>query len=153
MPVLSLESAVSTFRCPILPPNCKKIPCCGQEQPTPQLTELHPHKFSLRTSGQQHSRDVLRFSILWMFQDHPVNRLNQTGDDMMCCSGILEHYLCWMCRPIEGLMRLGKDWIQMLQSYVILSLELLHEDWIQRLLNQDHHFPLCVQYVEFRIQS
>ena len=32
----------------------------------------------------------------------------------------------------------------MLQSYLNLSLELLHEDWIQRLPNQDHYRSLCV---------
>ena len=37
-------------------------------------------------------------------------------------------------------MCLGKDWTLMLQSYLILPIELLHKDWIQRLLNQDDHF-------------
>ena len=34
-------------------------------------------------------------------------------------------------------------------SYLILLLELLHEDWSQRLLNQGHHSPLCVQCIDF----
>ena len=41
-------------------------------------------------------------------------------------------------------MRSGKDWTLMLQSYVILSLEVFDEDWIQRLANHDHCCSLCV---------
>ena len=37
-----------------------------------------------------------------------------------------------------------REKILMLQSYLNLSLELLHEDWIQRLPNQDHYRSLCV---------
>ena len=44
-------------------------------------------------------------------------------------------------------MHLGKDWILMLQSYLILSLELLHEDWIQKLLQER------VQLSGFWVQS
>ena len=66
-----------------------------------------------------------------MFHDHPLNRPNPTGNDMICSSGVLvERHLCWIRRPIEGLMRLGKDWTLMLQSYLILSLEVFDEDWI-----------------------
>ena len=32
-------------------------------------------------------------------------------------------------------------------------LELLDKDWIQRLQNQSHHCPLCVQHLGFQIQS
>ena len=42
-------------------------------------------------------------------------------------------------------MCLGKDWILMLQSYLMLSLELLHKVWIPKLLIQDYCCPLCVQ--------
>ena len=56
----------------------------------PQLPELPLHKFSLRTSGQQQSRDAaLGAFILWMFQDHLVNYPNQTGYEIVCSSGIL----------------------------------------------------------------
>ena len=50
-------------------------------------------------------------------------------------------------QSIESLMHLGKDWILMLQSYLILSLELLHEDWIQKLLQER------VQLSGFWVQS
>ena len=53
-----------------------------------------------------------------------------------------------VCRLIEGQMHSGKDWTLMLQSYLILSLELLHKEWVQRLLNQDHHSPLSPLYVQ-----
>ena len=36
-------------------------------------------------------------------------------------------------------------------SYLILKLELLHKDWIQRLLNQFHYPPLCRQGFIFRL--
>ena len=36
-------------------------------------------------------------------------------------------------------------------SYLILKLELLHKDWIQRLLNQFHYPPLCRQGIIFRL--
>ena len=52
--------------------------------------------------------------------------------------------------PVRGS---GKDWTLMLQSYLILLLELLHEDWMQRLLSQYHYSLLCVQRLGFRIQS
>ena len=39
-------------------------------------------------------------------------------------------------------MRLCEDWPRMQHSYLILSLDLLHKDWIQRLPNQNHHCPL-----------
>ena len=44
-------------------------------------------------------------------------------------------------------MRSGKDWILMLPSYLILSLEVIDEDWMHRLSNQDHRRPLYVQCV------
>ena len=67
-----------------------------------------------------------------MFRDHLANRPSQTGHEMMCSNLSLPD------TPgrrllIEGLMLLGKDRTLMLQSYLILSLKLLHEDWIQRL--------------------
>ena len=83
-----------------------------------------------------------------IFQNHPVNRRNQTGDEMMCRRGnLVERHFCSIRQSIESLTRLGKDWTLMLQSNLILSLELLHEDWTQKLLNQDHHSgcPLRVQ--------
>ena len=46
-----------------------------------------------------------------------------------------------------------KDWTLMLQSYLILSLEWLPQDWIQSLSNQYIHSPLLVQNFGFRIQS
>ena len=46
--------------------------------------------------------------------------------------------------PTKGLMLYGEDWTLILDSYLFLKLELLHEAWIQRLLNQDHRRPLCV---------
>ena len=59
----------------------------------PPLPEVRLHKFSLRASGQLHSRDALRTAILWMLRDHPVNRPNQSGHEMMCRSGIrVEHF-------------------------------------------------------------
>ena len=43
-----------------------------------------------------------------MFHDHPVNRPNQTGNEMMCSKGIhVERHLCLTRRPIEGLMSSG----------------------------------------------
>ena len=78
----------------------------------PPLPELHPHRFSLRASGHLQSRDTLltATAILWIFCGHQVNRLNQPGNEMMCSSGIrVEHCLCWIRKPIEGLMRSGKD--------------------------------------------
>ena len=50
-------------------------------------------------------------------------------------------------------MRLGKDWILMLLPCLFLSPEVFNEDWIQRLANQVHSCPLCVQCVGFQIQS
>ena len=89
-----------------------------------------------------------------MFRDHPVNRQNLTGNEMMCRSGFrVEHCLCSIRRPIEGLMRSALDWTLMLQSYLILSLKVFDEDWIQRLPNQDYRRPSCVQSLGFRIQS
>ena len=56
-----------------------------------------------------------------MFRDHPVNRPNSTGNEMMCSIGILvERHLSSIRQPIEGLMCLGKDWALMLQSYLVL---------------------------------
>ena len=69
-----------------------------------------------------------------MFHDHLVKHENQTGNEMMCCSGNLvtvESHLFLMCRPMEGLMNLCKDWTLMLQSCLILLLVLLHEDWFK----------------------
>ena len=83
----------------------------------PQLPERHLHKVPLRTSGQQQSRYALRSSILRMFRDHQVNRLNRTGNEMMCS----------IRRQMEDLMRSGKDWTLMLQSYLILSLEVFDD--------------------------
>ena len=80
--------------CQVRPPKCKQFPCGEQEQEQPvntappTLPELRIHKFSLRTCGQQQSRDTLRTSILWMSHDHPVNCPYQTGHEMMCRSGI-----------------------------------------------------------------
>ena len=91
-----------------------------------------------------------------MLDDHPLNSPNQTldyqtGDEMMCCCGILiEQPWSLMLQPIEGLMCSGKDGVQ---SYLILLLKLLHEDWNQRLLNQDHCSPLCLQHFGVQIQS
>ena len=47
----------------------------------------------------------------------------------------------------------GKDWTLTLQSYLISSLELFDEYWIQRLPNQDYQSPLCVQSFGFQSQS
>ena len=49
-------------------------------------------------------------------------------------------------------MHSGKDWALLLQSHLILSLacKVFDKDWIQRLPNQDHFLPLCVQCVGFR---
>ena len=75
----------------------------------PHMPELHLHKFSLLTSGQQQSRTALRTSILWMFQDHQVNSLNQNGDEMMCRSGILvEHYLCLILNKVLMHRKVGR---------------------------------------------
>ena len=41
----------------------------------------------------------------------------------------------------------------MLNFDILPELELMHEYWIQRLLNQNHSSPLCKQCVGFRIQS
>ena len=79
----------------------KQIACSGQEQEQsvntahPLLPKLRLHKFSIRASSQQQSRDALQTSILWIFHDPPVNSLNQTGNEMMCYSGIpVERHLC-----------------------------------------------------------
>ena len=73
---------------------------------------------------------------------------------MMCSSGILvDCHLCSIRLPTEGLTRTGKDLTLMLHSYLILSLEVFEEDWIERLPNQFHHRPLWVLCVELRIQS
>ena len=82
-----------------------------------------------------------------MFHDHEVNRLNHTGNAMLCSSSIRVESLH------KGLMRLGKDWTLMLQSYLILSLERFDEECMQSLPNQNHSSPLCVQCVGFGIQS
>ena len=49
-------------------------------------------------------------------------------------------------------MRLGKDWTLMLQSYLILSLEVFDED---SKVSQSGSMPssVCVQCVGFQIQS
>ena len=95
---------------------------------------------------------ALRTSILRMFLDHLVKPPNPT--EMMCHRGIrVENCLCSIRRSIEGLMRLGKDWILMLLPCLFLSPEVFNEDWIQRLANQVHSCPLCVQCVGFQIQS
>ena len=117
----------------------------------PPPPELRLHKSSLRTSGQQKKRYALRTSILRMFLDHQVKPPNLT--EMMCHRGIrIENCLCSICRSIEGLMHLGKDWALMLLPCLILSPKVFDEDWIRRLPNQDHRCPLCVQCVGFRIQ-
>ena len=81
---------------------------------------------------------------------------NTTGNEtrMMCSShgGIrVERHLFSICQPNKGLVRSSKDWTLMLQSYLILSLEVFNEDWIRRLPNQDHCRPLYVQCVGLRI--
>ena len=71
-----------------------QVPCDGLEQEQintapPLLPKLCLHMFFLLIIGQQQSKDVLQTSILWMFQDHQVKCLNQTGYEMMCHLGIL----------------------------------------------------------------
>ena len=90
----SFNNFLSSWLLQLWQPNSKNIPCSGQEQEQlvntarPLLPKLRLHKFSLRASSQQQSRNALQTSILWIFHDPPVNSLNQTGNEMMCCSGI-----------------------------------------------------------------
>ena len=131
------SSADSTISCWGLPSNCKTFPCGGQEQEQlvntapPQLPRLCLHKFSLLACGQQQSRDALWTSILWMLHDHPMNCLDQTGHGMMCHSGIYIKLsiffakFAWYADLFEDLMRSGRDWTTMLQSYLILLLKVL----------------------------
>ena len=77
------------------------------------------------------------------------NRMRVWGAGMLDTDMYGKNTLC----PIEGLVRSGKDQTLILQSYLILSLKLLHEDWIQRLLNQGHRHPWCVHRFGFRIHS
>ena len=97
----SFNNFLSSWLLQLWQPNSKNIPCSGQEQEQlvntarPLLPKLRLHKFSLWASSQQQSRDALQTSILWIFHDPPVNSLNQTGNEMMCYSGIpVERHLC-----------------------------------------------------------
>ena len=83
--------------------------------PPLQLPKLCLHEFPLLTSDRQQSRDALQTSILLIFKDHLVNRLNQTGNEMMCLrANLVERYLCSIRQSIESLTRLGKDWAAVL---------------------------------------
>ena len=89
-----------------------------------------------------------------LFRDQHVNCPNWTGYEVMCSSGIrVEHCLCSIRRPIEGLMRSGKDWALILQSYPILSLESFDEALKSVFQIRIICRPLCVQCFGFQIQS
>ena len=72
-----------------------------------------------------------------MFHDHPVSFPNQTSTEMMCRSGIVvERHLCSIRRPIEGLMRSGKDWTLKLQAYLIVLGQLIPNGLCHDVLDQ-----------------
>ena len=72
-----------------------------------------------------------------MFHDHLVSFPNQTSTEMMCRSGIVvERHLCSIHRPIEGLMRSGKDWTLMLQAYLIVLGQLIPNGLCHDVLDQ-----------------
>ena len=108
--------------------------------PLPEL-RLRLLTFSLWGTGQIQSGDNLRTAILWMFCDHPVNRQNQAGNEMMCSSGIrVEHF--------RGSDAFGKrlDTNAAVVPYSLArSTTVIDEDWMHRLSNQDHRRPLYVQ--------
>ena len=63
-------------------------------------------------NGQYKSNDFLRTSILWMFQDHPVNCPNMGRDDVPHWDHhriLAEHGCLWLLRRTEGLKRSGED--------------------------------------------
>ena len=56
-----------------------------------------------------------------MFQEHPVNRPNQTGHKIMRYIGILiQRGRRSIIHPTKGLMSFGEDWTLILDSYLFL---------------------------------
>ena len=77
-----------------------------------------------------------------MFQDRLVNCSDQTDYDMLLLIAILVRRSLLRPTDSEDLKRSGKDWTLMQHSYLILLLELLLKDLIERLLNQNHRSTL-----------
>ena len=81
-------------------------------------------------------KDTLEKSIL---QDLPVIRPNQTAIEMIRRIEILvEHCSGSIFPSTQGEERSAEDWEKMPRFYLILWLEVVHEERIQRHGNQDH---------------
>ena len=123
-PAHSLESAISKHLCRVWPLNHKKLPCAGPGQElsvniaVPPLPELPLHKFHLCAIRWNRRKDTL---ILWIFQDLPVIRPNQTAREMMRRIEILvEHFRGLIFPSPQGQELLAKDQKFMPRFYLIL---------------------------------
>ena len=120
-PPVAVESAISKHHCrvrTVWPLNDKKLSCAGSGTGTfgkyfavPPLPELPLHKFQLCAIRWNRRKDTLENSILWIFQDLPVIRWNQTAREMMRRIEILvEHCRGSIFPSTKGQRRLAEDW-------------------------------------------
>ena len=115
-PVHGLEMAIWNHPCRVRPPKNKKLPCAGQGQEHSVLLFHHGPIFCLITficvpSVGTKEKIYPWKSILWIFQDPLVIRLNQTAREIMRSIGILvEHSRGSIFQSTQGQERLGEDW-------------------------------------------